>query len=130
MKENPLDRIPEGPYCHFATKADPCPYWEMRDDKPKQENGYCNLFKFGDWEDEGTSLLWDMVKECDINHGWDEDDIPPLTDEQIKELDRQIEQVKKWEKEGTLGSNTISHEELREKIMEKINGNRNNNSNL
>lgn len=51
-----------------------CPHWELRADKPTQQNGFCRLMNSGDWEDEGISLLWDQVKECGINMG--EDDVP------------------------------------------------------
>ena len=34
--------------------------------KEHQDNGYCHYLKRGDWEEEGWSLLWDMVKECGI----------------------------------------------------------------
>ena len=67
--------IPYGSYCYEILeispegkmKIKPCPYWELRKDKPSQLNGYCSHLKQGDWEDEGTLLLWDGVKECGIN---------------------------------------------------------------
>ncbi len=65
-------RIPAGLYCYNRqnqTKITICPFWELRDDKPEQENGYCHYLKCGDWESSYTSLLWDMVKECGINSG-------------------------------------------------------------
>ena len=66
--------IPPGSYCdHFVKDLGgghhwvlPCPYWEQRADKPHQENGYCHFLKCGDWEDDGTLLLWDSCKECGI----------------------------------------------------------------
>lgn len=69
-------KIPQGLYCYRIVgvneatggiKTHPCPYWESRLDKPKQENGYCSFLEEGDWESEGLSLLWDQVKECGIN---------------------------------------------------------------
>ena len=66
--------IPTGPYCYHIKEikgekieTHTCPFWELREDKHEQENGYCHYLKFGDWESEGISLLWDMVKECGIN---------------------------------------------------------------
>ena len=69
-----------------------CPYWEERredaiahwlknkeitqDEALDLQNkntvvegaGYCHYLKTGDWFDDGTLLLWDMCKECGINH--------------------------------------------------------------
>jgi hypothetical protein len=72
--------IPEGPYCYnilsgWKRKPDGtpyyetsmCPYWSLRSDKPNQMNGYCSFLEKGDWQDDGTMLLWDQVKECQIN---------------------------------------------------------------
>lgn len=44
-----------------------CPYWSSRADKPDQNNGFCAYLGFGDWEEEGMTLLWDQVKECGVN---------------------------------------------------------------
>lgn len=79
--------VPEGDYCYGHTgqmteitpkdgsramvpEAKLCPYWKRRGDKPEQANGYCRLMKAGDWMPQPfrTVLLWDQVKECDINH--------------------------------------------------------------
>lgn len=74
-----------------------CPYWSQRKNKPKHENGYCDYLKKGDWDlnkekrwskayDKSgkkvktkwqnakeigfpMSLLWEQVKECNINEG-------------------------------------------------------------
>lgn len=72
-----LTQIPLGSYCYdikeitvngtIKIKTIPCPFWELRKDKPEQENGYCHFLKSGDWESEESSLLWDGVKECGIN---------------------------------------------------------------
>lgn len=92
----PHPEVPTGHYC-YTHVADPafdaerraagregfipgrfiaCPHWELRADKPAQQNGFCRLLNSGDWEDEGISLLWDQVKECGINMGEDEVDLP------------------------------------------------------
>lgn len=83
-----------------------CPYWSVRKGKPKQENGYCAYLGKGDWDlnkeqiwidSEGQkttaeelgfpmSLLWDMVKECNIK---DE-----LTAEDKKYFKTQIKDIK------------------------------------
>jgi len=69
--------IPYGDYCYEISSVDEstgkikiflCPYWYRRPDKPDQSNGYCAFLDLGDWEnDEGFGLLWDQVKECQIN---------------------------------------------------------------
>jgi len=63
------DVIPNGQYCyHKPGRRDSCPFWELRNDKPERENGYCSFLRRGDWEVKNeTSLLWDQVKECEIN---------------------------------------------------------------
>lgn len=74
-----LGVIPEGMYCYSrATSTDdpilnvvPCPYWGSDPEKRTQQNGYCAHLKAGDWED-GTFLLWDLVKECGVNNDFDE----------------------------------------------------------
>ena len=57
--------IPKGYYCYDDKGK--CPYWELRSDKPKEENGYCKYLQIGDWEEDGMSLLFDQCKECNIN---------------------------------------------------------------
>jgi len=60
-----INKIPKGAYCYDENGT--CPFWELRDDKPKQQNGYCRYLNEGDWECKGLSLLWDQCKECGIN---------------------------------------------------------------
>jgi hypothetical protein len=63
--------IPLGLYCYTYIglgKYKPCPYWDLRKDKPIQGNGYCAFLNIGDWMEEGSGLLWDSVKECKINY--------------------------------------------------------------
>lgn len=74
--------IPAGLYCY--DKNGVCPYWSLREDKPKQRNGYCSFLERGDWEvtdpelpedhpiQTAHSLLWDQVKECGVNRDLDE----------------------------------------------------------
>ena len=72
--------IPAGEYCYSVTsgwkKKDDgtpffetqiCPYWTMHPDREHQESGYCAFLGAGDWEENGTMLLWDQVKECAEN---------------------------------------------------------------
>lgn len=74
-------RIPKGEYCYSintivkdncknvpSIKINICPFWNIDKEQPYQMNGYCNFLKQGDWEEDGTLLLWDQVKECGINH--------------------------------------------------------------
>ena len=70
--------IPRGYYCY--DDKDKCPYWELRKDKPKGENGYCSYLQYGDWEMEGLSLLFDQCKECNINK---------YTDQEMEDLIKQ-----------------------------------------
>ena len=73
--------IPPGSYCYvvlsinkrYLQKTLTCPYWEGMIDKPEHQFGYCNWLNMGDWQDDGTLLLWDRCKECGIKDGWDED---------------------------------------------------------
>ncbi|MBO9427958.1 hypothetical protein [Sulfitobacter sp. R18_1] len=80
--------IPKGHYCYTALgfkrdeaggpprmRIKACPYHAVDPDQPEQRSGYCAKLKAGDWEEEGTRLLWDMTKECDVNYpDWEEDD--------------------------------------------------------
>lgn len=96
--------IPKGPYCYTPDtskeaeeaakfgvfKIHPCPYWERYNQKthgelPEElkqhlknalfyEGAYCKFLKTGDWEPDGTMLLWDQVKECGINDDWEDEE--------------------------------------------------------
>lgn len=72
--------IPRGCYCytriprpknepdgHFVPRIEPCPYWAFDKGRPEQQAGYCAHLKAGDWEEDGTLLLWDQCKECGVN---------------------------------------------------------------
>jgi len=61
--------IPKGPYCYTYKngKYYCCPYWDMDETKPEQDNGYCSFLEIGDWEEGGSGLLWDQCKECGVN---------------------------------------------------------------
>lgn len=50
-----------------------CPYWSIRQDKPKQSNGYCAYGEIGDWQD-SFGMLWDQLKLCGENRDDDEDE--------------------------------------------------------
>lgn len=75
MKYDDETKIPKGMYCYTIkeitddriTKTNVCPYWKITSNKPDQMNGYCEYLQKGDWEENGTNLLWDMVKECGVN---------------------------------------------------------------
>ena len=74
----PADVIPHGLYCYDERGT--CPCWGRSTHHPEQENGYCTYLMQKDWEWEGISLLWDRVKECNVNAEWEEDptqDEPP-----------------------------------------------------
>ena len=55
-------------YCYDCNSK--CKWRSLKVDKPKQENGYCEYLKKGDWEYEHSSLLWDSVKECGISEDY------------------------------------------------------------
>jgi len=66
MSDHP--EIPNGSYCHGATRADVCPHWSIDESRDELDNGFCALLNWGDWmHDQGIGLLWDQVKECGIN---------------------------------------------------------------
>lgn len=77
LKE-PEKWIPEGIYCYrpdefdghidiFNGTAYLCPFWDADYNKDTMECGYCHYLKWGDWEADRLSLLWDMCKECGVN---------------------------------------------------------------
>jgi hypothetical protein len=57
--------IPSGNYCYGKTHK--CPFWDVIEEFPHQDNGYCHYLKSGDWQGEGIGLLWDQCKECGVN---------------------------------------------------------------
>ena len=57
--------IPQGNYC-YGEKCK-CPFWDVIEEFPHQDNGYCHYLKSGDWQDQGIGLLWDQCKECGVN---------------------------------------------------------------
>ncbi|NHJ33124.1 MAG: hypothetical protein FK732_09685 [Asgard group archaeon] len=67
--------IPKGCYCYTDHRGKGrCPYWDFDKTKPEQECGYCHYLEVGDWEEDGTLLLWDQVKECGINMDYDDEE--------------------------------------------------------
>lgn len=76
--ENPdTSLIPKGSYCYTFLKGEQntsgfpkiktCPYYRFNEKEHHQNNGYCAYLGVGDWEENSSSLLWDMIKECGIN---------------------------------------------------------------
>ncbi|EKS4345001.1 hypothetical protein QB607_003004 [Clostridium botulinum] len=53
-------------YKYKNNKLIPCKWHSKNPNKDKQECGYCKYLNRGDWQEDGTFLLWDMVKECEI----------------------------------------------------------------
>lgn len=53
VKQTDTSVIPKGPYCYKVVGM--------------QANGFCSYLQLGDWMKGGTFLLWDAVKECNIN---------------------------------------------------------------
>lgn len=74
--------IPKGLYCYTISeivndrivKTNICPYLRNVHNKPEQMNGFCLYLDKGDWQEYGTDLLWDMVKECGVNEDIDFDE--------------------------------------------------------
>jgi hypothetical protein len=66
-----VKKIPHGPYCYDSLGV--CPYWSIKKDKPYGANGYCSFLRKGDWQDNGTILLFDQVKECCENELTEDD---------------------------------------------------------
>lgn len=57
--------IPKGGYCYDENGK--CPFWDTMPSMDKQSCGYCHWLQKGDWEEDGTFLLWDQCKECGVN---------------------------------------------------------------
>jgi len=84
LLENPEKHIPLGLYCYRIAKIEgrhiftyTCPFLDHDPEQEDQSNGYCHLLKLGDWMENGTSLLWDSVKECGINDDIENEDEGP-----------------------------------------------------
>ena len=71
LKINKIDKnlIPKETYY-----CEDCPYWDANPMAPRQAFGYCHYVGAGDskprlwglWWSRGTDLLWDGIKECDV----------------------------------------------------------------
>jgi hypothetical protein len=57
--------IPSGNYCYDENGV--CPFLDVINHFPKQDNGYCHYLKSGDFQHAGLGLLWDQCKECGVN---------------------------------------------------------------
>jgi len=64
--------IPKGPYC-YGSNGIICPFWRKNNKKADELSGYCELLEIGDWMGDGMGDLWQQIKECSINEGWDDD---------------------------------------------------------
>lgn len=75
--------IPEGDYCYTPLGFEPgedgqpprmkiklCPYWALRG----QQDGFCAKLGCGDYDEDGTLLLFDQTKECDFNRRSEEEE--------------------------------------------------------
>jgi len=102
LRKRPKDVVPRGCYCYTRRPerdtnrtigVDTCPFWDIDEGRPAQENGYCHLLQAGDWENREPSpllycspeftketglkagdmvegsfgLVWDQCKECGVN---------------------------------------------------------------
>lgn len=82
--EAPQQHVPNGHYCYTRAPerdadgsfgVETCPFWDLNLEYPHRENGYCRLLEVGDWED-GIGVVWDQIKECDINVEFESEAIP------------------------------------------------------
>ena len=108
-----IENIPMGLYCYDSNGV--CPYWELHEDKPEQENGYCALLERGDWEHtDEIGLLWDQVKECFYFREMNDFNLVLCGEWRVKTyLRRAFARLKLW--------NTIpKHVSLRDKIHKYI----------
>ncbi|WP_174730489.1 hypothetical protein [Mesobacillus harenae] len=78
LLKEPAKHIPYGDKCYEPIKGGGlkyCPFWELVDEIPYDDNGFCHFLKRGDWEGapvdgtESLGLLFDGIKECGINGG-------------------------------------------------------------
>lgn len=100
--------IPPGPYCyHFisgpdkkrgALKTLPCPYWDNNLDQKYQLNGYCHFIEKGDWEDDGTLILFDLCKECGRRDSYFYENYHDYEDENSEENKRYENDINEWAK--------------------------------
>jgi len=65
--------VPKGMYC-YGFRPDgkyvhPCPFLRFDKKRESQSRGICEAFGIRD--DYHWGLLWDWVKECDVNEDWD-----------------------------------------------------------
>lgn len=69
-KTNNTNIIPNGIYCYTIIngKRERCPYWSLSESHEYQNNGYCSYLQQGDWDNKCGGLLWDSIKECNINN--------------------------------------------------------------
>jgi len=61
--------IPEGTYCYHRNDIGVyrvCPFLDVIQHFPKQNNGFCHYLKSGDFSGKGLGLLWDSCKECGV----------------------------------------------------------------
>jgi hypothetical protein len=67
--------IPKGQYCYGYREdgkwVHPCPFLRFDKSKHHQENGICEAFKLRDTGELFGGLLWDLVKECNVNEDYD-----------------------------------------------------------
>jgi hypothetical protein len=72
------DQIPKGHYCYRPINISNkkasfeilvCPYWQKTNGGAR-----CNLLNISSEDYESESLIWDSVKECDINLGTEDDE--------------------------------------------------------
>jgi hypothetical protein len=80
MTEKDTSKIPKGHYCYTPIfigaedklKLRMCPYWSNHPEHGHQESGHCSYMNISDWNADHFTHLWDMVKECDINMGYED----------------------------------------------------------
>ncbi len=83
MTEKDTSKIPKGHYCYTPIsigedgkmKIQICPYWSNQPERGSIRSGCCSYMNMRDSNAEPISHLWDMVKECGINMGYEDVDL-------------------------------------------------------
>lgn len=77
-RKHTINDIPKGDYCYSTLKAPceenhwihhikRCPFFDYNPLAMDHSYGYCHHIKAGDWQYNGTMLLWDQCKCCGEN---------------------------------------------------------------
>ena len=89
----PMAGIPlDSYYCYKGDKK--CMHWY-----PRKDGAYCTFLKIESVREDNNSLLWDMVKECNINY--------PEVDDMYFDTPLRSEKIETMYCDGNLGGTNI-----------------------